>query len=287
MGKWDFDGDEILFFVLAGLVALVGTIRWYWTLVRVSGLGRRTSIRWAMAIVPIAALLPLLFVLARWADPKYVVGQLDYQLLFFVGGVAWISTAASLFPLFGISPRDDALERSNPAALIAICGGILGSMAVYCGSNVGSGPTIWTTIAPALMGTVEWAVAWLAVEFLARPSEPITIHRDVASGLRLAGFLLATGLIIGRSAAGDWSSWHETFSALLMGGLAVIPLVIVALALEFPMRPSIDRPRPPLLRAGIIPTLAFVLAAFGYLWTGGPASIGRHVVTYEEYMQGK
>jgi hypothetical protein len=37
-------------------------------------------------------------------------------------------------------------------------------MAIYAWSNVGSGPTIATTLLPALACTVAWLLLWFAVE---------------------------------------------------------------------------------------------------------------------------
>ncbi len=161
MGKWDFDGDEILFFVAAGVIGIFGILHWYWTLIRISVLGRSLRIRTLLALAPLPPLLALWFVLTHWADPKEVVGNLDYQLLFLTGGLAWLSLAIAIPPHFGVSARSDAIERSNSAAATVVCGAMLGSMLIYCGGNVGSGPTIWTTIAPAFVASLGWLAAWL------------------------------------------------------------------------------------------------------------------------------
>jgi hypothetical protein len=248
---------------------------------------RTGGIRCALSITPIICLCGLWFVLAHWADPKYVVGQLDYQLLFATGGMMWMWLVAWLGPWFGLSVLDDALDRANPAAASVACGAVLGAMAIYAGSNVGSGPTIWTTIAPAFAATGAWLALWFAVELVTHLSESIAIDRDLAAGLRHAGFLLATGLILGRATAGDWTSWNSTFSEMLHIGWPVILLGAVAVVLSVMCRATPERPSPGVVSLGFIPALIFVIAAIGYIAVLGPADIGKHVISYEHYMQSK
>jgi hypothetical protein len=90
LGNWDFDGDEVFFFVCAAIIALIGIFRWYRPLARMSLLRRPGSQRPLLAIAPPLSLIPLALVLTHWADPKYVVGHFDFQLLFLTGGAAWI-----------------------------------------------------------------------------------------------------------------------------------------------------------------------------------------------------
>jgi hypothetical protein len=287
LGKWDFDGDEALFFFVSAAVAVFGFFRWYLHILRRSRLMRAGGIRFALSITPIICLCGLWFVLTHWADPKYVVGQLDYQLLFASGGLMWLWLVAWLLTWFGLSVLDDALDRANPAAATVACGAMLGAMAIYAGSTVGSGPTIWTTIAPAFVATSAWFAVWFVVELVTHLSESIAIDRDVAAGVRHAGFLLAAGLILGRASAGDWTSWNSTFSEMLHIGWPVILLAAVAVVLNVIFRATPERPSPGVTTLGLIPAVIFVIAAVGYIVTLGPADIGKHVITYEQYMQSK
>jgi uncharacterized membrane protein YjfL (UPF0719 family) len=287
MGKWDFDGDEAFFFFVATIFAVVGTFLWNVRLVRRTPIRKPIAQRFALASTPLIALAGLGLVLMRWADPKEVVGHLDYQLLFFVGGGAWLFWTILLMPMLGIGPLDDAIERANPAAVSAVCGALLGSMAIYAYSNIGAGPTIWTTIAPALVGAVAWILLWLIVELISRPSEAIAIDRDEAAGIRHAGWLLACGLIIGRSAAGDWTSWESTWSGMWQLGWPVILLAVGAMVLNFMFRPTPMRAQVGNFSAGFVPAIVFVLLAIGYIAILGAPEIGKHIITYEQYMQGK
>jgi hypothetical protein len=287
LGKWDFDADEAVFFLAAAIVALIGLFRWYCTVFLRARMTRCGGIRAALSIVPILAWAMLGFVLTQWADAKYVVGQLDYQLMFFVGGMMWLWIIGKALPILGVDAYGDAIERGNASAAAAVCGAMLGAMAIYAGSNVGSGPTIWTTITPAFVATAAWLAIWLLVEVIARPSESIAIDRDLAGCIRHAGFLLASGLVLGRAAAGDWTSWKETFDGMLRLAWPLIPLTVIAIVLAIMLRPTRDRPQPGVVSSGLIPAAIFLLVAIGYLFALGPADIGKHVITYERYMQSK
>jgi hypothetical protein len=287
MAKWDFDGDEAFFFFVATIFAVVGTFLWNVRLVRRTPIRKPIAQRFALAITPLIALAALVLVLMRWADPKEVVGHLDYQLLFFAGGVAWLFWTILAMPMLGISPLDDAIERSNPAAVSVVCGALLGSMAIYAYSNIGAGPTIWTTIAPAIVGTIAWIALWFIVELISRPSEAITIDRDEAAGIRHAGWLLACGLIIGRSAAGDWTSWESTWSGMLELGWPVLLLAVGAIAMNLVLAPTPQRPQGGVVSAGLVPAVVFLLVAIGYIALIGAPEIGKHIISYEQYMRGK
>ena len=79
---------------------------------------------------------------------------------------------------------------------------------VYAFSNIGMGPTIWTTIFPALAATILLVLMWLLIESIGRGvAEAITIDRDVATAFRLAGAMIGCAIILGRAAAGKWVSW--------------------------------------------------------------------------------
>src|SRR5438876_5089056 len=111
MGNWDFDGDEAFFFFIASILGVVGLIKWYGPLAGKTHLGDRGKRRLLLGLAPPAAMAGLLFILTQWADPKYVVGQLDYILLFLAGGLALLALAAWMLRLLGVEVRDDAIER--------------------------------------------------------------------------------------------------------------------------------------------------------------------------------
>jgi hypothetical protein len=160
----------------------------------------------------------------------------------------------------GINSRDDAIERDNLAAAVAIGGWLLGASIIYAFSNIGGGPTIWTTIAPASVATAAFGAACLLIQMSGgTTTDDITIDRDLASGLRLAGTLLSAGLILGRAAAGQWTSWSQTWVDLLRYSWPVWPLALLAGVVHRWFRPTPDDPRPNELVFGVVPALGYLL----------------------------
>ena len=264
---WDFSGDEILFFAAAGIVALAATVRWYGAIMRTRSF-RSSRGRRVLAIVPLVLVFVLLIVLRTLADPVYVAGKLDYTLLCTAGGVAWIFVGASAFALLGVSVRDDALERTNPAAIAAITGAMTGIMLVYAGSNVGNGPTIWTTLLPAFVATLALFVTWGLLESVTDTAEAITVERDVATGVRLGAFLACAGAVFGRAMAGDFDEqvgYAGTFADFARVAWPVVALVPVMVVLHHVTRPSPSRPSPSVVAAGWIPAAALVALTLVYI----------------------
>ena len=265
---WDFSGDEVLFLVAAGIVALVTTVRWYYFVGRAKTY-RPSPTRVVLIFLPPTLLVVLITVLQTLADPVWVVGRLDYTLLFTAGGIAWMFLGASAFALLGVDPRDDALERNNDAATIAVAGGMAGIVLLYAGSNVGNGPTIWTTLLPAVVAALALLAAWGMLEALTDTAEAITVERDVATGVRVGTFLACAGLILGRAMAGDFYAWGDTFvefGRLAWPAAALVPVMVV---LHHIMRPTMTRPAPSVVAAGLVPAAALVAITIGYLLSLG------------------
>jgi uncharacterized membrane protein YjfL (UPF0719 family) len=200
--------------------------------------------------------------LRRWADPR-VVGHLDYSILVMLGGGMWIFVAARFLEVLGISIRDDAIERDNLAALVAVFGILSGVGIVYALSNIGTGATIWTTLFPGFVATVALLLIVFFVELTGGSvAEAITIDRDVASGLRLGGAVLGCSMILGHAAAGDWTSWKDTWSDLANRGWPAVLIGIAAGVLQRMLGPTADRPQPGVLKFGVLPATLFVAAGF-------------------------
>ena len=270
---WDFSGDEFLFFWAAAAVALVGTVRAGLMLIRTAPLRSNARPKLALAVVVAACLAGLWVVLRNWADPASVAGHFDFELLFIFGGIAWLLLAMRFgFPLMGLSVRDDAIERQNLAATVAACGGVIGVMLAYAQSNIGGGPTIWTTLVPALVATVALFAVWAFAEFVGGGiSENVTIDRDVASGVRLAALLVSAGAVLGRAMAGDWTGWPDTFVDFARLGWPALALAAIVAVVHRVCRPTPRRPRPGVFAFGVVPS-AVLLAATGlyFLALGAP-----------------
>ncbi len=209
---WDFSGDEVFFLVIASILTLFAVARYYAPLIRTSPMVSPPSRHKLLALVPLLCLSIVLIVLATASDPATVRGHEDYMTLFIVGAVPWVVFPAIFGGFFGISFRDDAIERRNTPAAIALTGAMLGFTCCYAGSNIGSGDTIWTTIVPALLSAVALFICWFLVELIARASETITIERREPAAWILGGFLTLAGVNFGWAMTGDWKSLDATMT---------------------------------------------------------------------------
>jgi uncharacterized membrane protein YjfL (UPF0719 family) len=264
---WDFSEDEWVFMLVACAGALAGAWRWYLTLLRVSplnGNGRSYTFL-ILNLAPLICLVLLMLVLQSLADPVYVAGHLDYTLLFMAGGACWIFSASETFGLMGISTADDAMRRRNPAAAIAVAGGVAGVTLAYAGSNIGNGPTIWTTLAPAFVATSVLLALWFILELIGGAFEAITLDRDVAAGIRLAAFVVCAGAILGRAMAGDWLDWESTFSEFVKLGWPSVLLIPPMVLMNRQYAPTPQRPSPELGTCGVIPAVIMLALTATYL----------------------
>ena len=70
----------------------------------------------------------------------------------------------------------------------------------FAGGNVGDGPGWWVVVFCAALSTGALFLLWGALQAATDLADSIVIERDGASAVRLAGFLVACGLVLGRSA---------------------------------------------------------------------------------------
>jgi uncharacterized membrane protein YjfL (UPF0719 family) len=257
---WDFSDDESFFFVVALIATVIGAARWYWRILRVSPWVLPSSHRALLAIAPLLGLFCVGVTLVSWSDPQ-VRGHLDYELLFLLGAATWMGIAAASFGWIGLSVRDDAIQRANLASNIVTCGALVGVALAYAGSNIGAGPTIWTTLVPAFAATLSLLVVWFIFSLTSGAHEAIAVDRDVASGIRLAGLLIAVGLIFGGAMAGDFVSWSATFSDFIAHVWPAMLLAIIAIVIQRIARPTPQRPVPSPVLFGVLPAVGFLIAA--------------------------
>jgi hypothetical protein len=228
---WDFDGDEGFFFAVSTIASIVLAIRYYMAILNISSFLAQNSIRFLLGVWPLGCLWIVYFVLAHWSDPTTVRGHPDYMSLFMAGGALWIF--ATTLP--GISMRDDVLERRNSSAAIVYLAAMLAQTLCYAGSNIGSGPTIWTTIIPAIIASGTLIGLWLVIETTAHISDVIAIERHRPSACVAAAFLVLVGVDLGWAMAGDFVGWLDTFGqfafrawpSVLLASLTIVTLRLV------------------------------------------------------------
>ena len=266
---WDFSDDETAFMLAAGAVGIVGLFRFYLNIIR--------AIRWLAEVLPVAntacidadsgsTIVLLYIVLHTLADPMYVAGHLDYTLLFMAGGALWIFGAAEGFVMLGISMRDDALERGNFPAAVTVAGGMFAVMLVYAGSNVGNGPTIWTTLWPALVATICLMLLWGIAELVSGTRDAITIDRDPATAIQNGRVFNGCRRDPGPRDGRRLARLGRHISGVHSSGLACGDLRACHCDFElFTRAPTPSDPRPSIVSHGLIPAAVVIACATAYV----------------------
>ncbi|HEY4003302.1 MAG TPA: hypothetical protein VGO93_30820 [Candidatus Xenobia bacterium] len=178
-----------------------------------------------------------------------------------LGGAAWIGLMLLGAEYGGVSYQDDVVGQRNVAAAAALSGAALGVAFVYGGANIGEGEDTAVNIVSIALGTACWGALWAVVENLTRISLAISEDRDVASGVRLGGFLLAEGLLFGRAMAGRWISAEATLSDVIHWGMPALAIACLVAWLQGRWRPTPSRPCAPVVPAGALPALGMVAVA--------------------------
>jgi len=256
-------------FALLGAVALLHVSN-IWRSVRIpSGSVRPTrvpAILYSVLILVCGA--ALLFALTRWADHE-VRSDAREIAFYFIFSLACIVTARELFAIFGISWRDHVIERRNFAAGAVYAGFTMGATSSVAGANTGNGPGWWVVLFCAALSTGTLLVWWISLSWIARVHEAITIERDFGCGIRVGGFLLSTGLLLGGSVAGDWKSFAKTLadfalyawpSAALLIAFSVFERVLARRALS---KEGIGTTASAVIAAGMIAAAAVYLFRVG------------------------
>ena len=253
-------GDEVVLLLASGAIALLLWTTWYWRAIRVTQPGRSTFGRNLLLVAPLLAAGTLYLVL-RTAAAGDVRDDPRYLLFYGVLGAAWLGVAVRWLPAVGIVPRDDVIERGNDAAGVAVAAALLAITLCYAGGNVGDGPGWWVVVFSAGLATGALFLIWILFETVSGASDAVTIDRDLAAGVRLAGFLFACGAIFGRAAAGNWVSAGATAIDFLVVALPALALVVAGAVIERFARPTPSRPVPSIAVYGVGPALLYVGAA--------------------------
>jgi len=209
---------------------------WCRGLFGVSRLGAPWRVRAAIAGTAALALAMILVVLLT-ASSRDVRGSVYYILSYEAFGGVWLAGALGLFPFFGVSLRDDVIERRNRAAFWVASGALLGSAVCFAGANAGDGPGPAAVVFCAALASTAFFLVWFLAEVAgAHWTDAVTIDRDPASGLRLGSLLLSAGVAFGSAESGDWVSAGATVRDFFVRGWPLAPALGVALLAERPLR---------------------------------------------------
>jgi uncharacterized membrane protein YjfL (UPF0719 family) len=260
--------DESFCLFVSIAIAVWGTGAWYSTLIGAAGQTGSRWIRPALGLI-LPATLGVLWTVLEVLAAIEVREDFTYVFLFLVVGTAWFSITTRLLLWLGVNVRDDALERSNAAVAVAACGIIGGTMTVFTAANIGEGPTIWTTIGPAAIGSIALLLLWLLVAVPTELHEALGVERDVATGVRAAGLMLACGLVLGRAVSGNWEGMDPMMADFFRLGAPAPLIAVVAAALQYTLRPTPANPQPAVVIAGVVPALLMLAAAVLWVWQQG------------------
>jgi uncharacterized membrane protein YjfL (UPF0719 family) len=262
-------GDEEIVRLLCLVTAAVTWGIWFFEAAACARLGARLrdrSMLWLDPLLCAAVLAAGLRLLASW-DVRDNPVYLGFYLAM---GAAWVGLAARwALPYFGLSARDDVIERGNPAAAHAIGGALLGVTLCFAGGNFGDGPGWWVVVFSAALATGAFFLLWALLDRFTRLADAVTIDRDPASGLRLAGWFVGSGLILGRAVAGDWVSARDTVYDFARLAWPVLLLWIAVTVLERSFRPTQERPLPSPLTNGFAPFAIYVALAMFFVSQAG------------------
>jgi hypothetical protein len=261
----EFSGDEAFTSVICWVTALPCILSWYAATSGGRILGPRPA-RGRLLLTPLVCLALLLAVLLRFGSHELRENR-GYVFLFVLGGCLGLGLVQFIAATMGISLPHDAIDRANRPAATTLCGALLGATLCYAGADIGEGATIWTTFVPALLAIAAWASVWAGYQLLTNVADAVAIDRDSAAAWRLAGLLVASGLILGRSVAGDYESASRTLRDFVFEGWPAAALLIVAAGIDGRIRSTL--PSSP-AKLSIWPATAYVLAAVAYVVRLGP-----------------
>jgi len=255
-----------LFFITFALADVAFAGFWYRRLLGLDRFAGGLRTRWLAGMIPLVCAALMLAVLRTWADPEVRAGP-EYQAAFLIAWGAAMIWVHVLSSLIGLDCLEHGLEGRNPAVVWAWVGLMLGTTLAVAGANIGEGPTEATTLVPMVMAVAGLLGVWAVFAAVTGSTASVTVERDQPSGVRLAGLLIAWGLILGRSVAGDWVSLEATLRDFWHDGLqAVLVLLGLAIGVEVWERPRRRRPCPPMVGAGILPAVLFLGFALVWLW---------------------
>lgn len=225
------DSTEFFIFIISGYYSLTSIYNWYRRSGGVWPAEQYNTIKLTFGFLPaisFAIIIVTLKVLASFD----VVENFIYIIFYIFLGFAWIFIGLKIiFFFFDLSWIDDALENKNKAALFAISGAFLGLTIIYSGANVGDGPGWWCVIFAGGLGLISWILLGLLMNKFTGVFERISVERNIFCGVRFGFYLTASGIILGRASAGDWTSFSMTIVEFLVGW-PVLLLTLLAILIE-------------------------------------------------------
>ncbi len=270
-------GDELFVFFVSIIFALLFSAGWYGTLMRAWLPKQSAKVMLFLKFLPLGTGALVLLLLNTLAASDVRSSGL-YILLYLLFWFVWIELGMKMISaFFDLSWIDDVVHLGNRAALFPVVSGFLSISAIYAAANIGEGPGWWCVLVAGFLGVASWFILGLILRVTTGVFERITVDRDINAGLRVGAYLLASGLILGRASAGDWTSFEKTLQEFQIGWPVLI-LTALAIVVELQAkRPKSDESfdgileptvetRFPLQGRTIFFSSLYLLGAFVFLW---------------------
>ena len=186
--------------------------------------------------------------------------------------LSWFVCDKLILNRFRIS--DELIRDQNQGTGAVTFGVCVASGFLIYGSVSGEGGNIWTALAFWGVGQVILVIAGILYNFIT----PYDIHKEiekdnVAAGVSFAGYLIATGLIIGLSAEGDFYSWAYNLKKYVgYTLLCLVLLPIVRILTDKVLLPTeslskeIAGQEKPNVGAAYIEGFSYIAAALAVYW---------------------
>ena len=223
--------SELFIFLLCCCIACIFLLRWYGFTFSSLPSERSKNAKRIFGILPLVVAAMITYTLEGLASFD-VINNPFWTFFYIVIGFAWVYGGLTAMSLcFDLSWIDDALNLNNKAALIAITGGLIGITTIYSGANIGDGPGWWCVFLAGGLGMISWFALGIIINITAKVFYHITVERDIYCGIRVGSYFLASGIILGRASAGDWTSFEMTVIEFYDGWPVVI-LTAIMIAVE-------------------------------------------------------
>jgi hypothetical protein len=259
-----FSQDEIFALFIAGGIALLSWGQFLMQVILIRPYRYQPVIRIPLYVSVVLSGAALFYVISEWSSHDVRDSQ-QYTFFYLVMGAGWLGLARPLLNYLSLFLRDDLLERNNGASGWACGGALLGLMLCFAGGNVGDGPGWWVVVYCAILAAGTAALAWIILDALTNAADNISIEREVSAGMRVGGFWIAAGLILGRAVAGDWVSYDAANKDFLLL-IWPLPLLLAAATLvELPLRPGSTYEKTSAILKGAVPAAAYILGAIFYV----------------------
>ena len=220
---------EVLVFMLGIYFFFAYFIKWFRPFYSVWPNNRLNFATWYFFLLPVIVFI-IFFITVKFLASFDVVDSFIFKLFYIILGYPWIHFSLMLFSLLlDLSWKDDIINLNNKASLYAISGAYLATSLIYAGANVGDGPGFWCVFASCGTGLFLFILITYIIQKITGVIDEITIGRDKNAGIRMGLYFIASGIILGRAAAGDWISFEQT----ILDFWVAWPLIVISIIVIF------------------------------------------------------